>query len=500
MPASARAGALIAACSLALIACSGGGGDARDQQPTSTSLRNLDNRDGTLDQRLARMEQAWIASANTPDRPAARQRLKDVAWTNTEPFQIRSRAVQLLADDPDPAGSDDTRDMVKLMLPREQSRGMVAMLCQLCVDRNWQDATPALVRSYSRIVDAVGEQDRSERWAIGQLNPGRSLFDIAFGVFLDPRTDPGPPGANFDQRTRADAWTLMSRLDPSGRERRRVLATASSGSPDVRLMQRCASELAALPNTPAEMEWATSLMSERDEASTAWRREVSAATSRLSDAQRDNLALRHLEPIRWAAMNEPALLNQSRDELISGLTARLAGRPSFQRRVERNEGGDLRPESLAENAPHLSWGDLLAIHVLDRQLDNPAFVDQLFAYVDQDRRDRTTEYGGIIMDSARLGGIRPILFVPRTAAREGDYAFPEPADMTRQGDRAMGVFHFHAAELEMLEHTGPSLGDLRYAAASGRNCLVFTSLRERRLAVDYYQGNGVTIDLGEIPR
>ncbi|MCA9288343.1 MAG: hypothetical protein KDA05_07155, partial [Phycisphaerales bacterium] len=102
---AARSAALAAACASALTACSGGGDNARSDQPSSTSLRALDSRDGTLNQRLARMEQAWIASANTPDRPAARQRLKDVAWTNTEPFQVRSRAVQLLADDPDPAGA-----------------------------------------------------------------------------------------------------------------------------------------------------------------------------------------------------------------------------------------------------------------------------------------------------------------------------------------------------------------------------------------------------------
>ena len=33
--------------------------------------------------------------------------------------------------------------MIKLLLPRERGRGMVAMLSRLCVDRGWQDATPA---------------------------------------------------------------------------------------------------------------------------------------------------------------------------------------------------------------------------------------------------------------------------------------------------------------------------------------------------------------------
>jgi hypothetical protein len=96
--------------------------------------------------------------------------------------------------------------------------------------------------------------------------------------------------------------------------------------------------------------------------------------------------------------------------------------------------------------------------------------------------------------------VRPLLFVPRSAAREGDLAFPESPDMVRQGDRAMGVYHFHASQTEMLDHAGPSAGDLAYARHTSRNCLVFTSLRDRRLAVDFYTPSGAVIDLGEVPR
>ena len=34
--------------------------------------------------------------------------LKDVAWSNAEPFEVRAVAVELLADDSDPAGAHDT--------------------------------------------------------------------------------------------------------------------------------------------------------------------------------------------------------------------------------------------------------------------------------------------------------------------------------------------------------------------------------------------------------
>lgn len=494
---------LCAACgglALAGLAGCSGSSPPADHAADSGSLRGLSSRDGTIDQRVARMRAAWGVASESADKPAARQRLKDVAWSGAEPFEVRACAVELLASDTETSGVDDTRDLVKLLLPRERSRGMVAMLSRICVDNAWQDATPSLVRSYSRVVDAVEEGERAERWALARLNPGVPLFDVAFGVFLDPRTDPGPPGANFDQRARADAWTVIARLDPTGGERRRLLAAAPADNPDVRLMKRCAGELAALPDTAAEIAWTQSIFAEASAENRAWRGEVSAAVTTLSDTQKARLALRHLEPLRWAASNQPAWLGRTREELLSEMADRLSGRPHFQRRVERDNQGALRPEGLADWQAGLAWGDALTLLVLDTVIADPAFIEPLWVQLDQDRADRTTEYGGLIQNIARAGGVRPLLFVPRSAARAGDQAFPEPEDMIRQGDRAMAAFHFHASQTEMLEAAGPSDGDLRYAATTGRTCLVFTSLRERRLAVDLYTPAGAVIDLGEIPR
>ena len=475
---------------------------ARHLRAAPFLLAALASREGSIDQRLVRMRDAWSAAVQTADRAPARQRLKDIAWSNAEPFEIRAGAVELLASDPDPTGVDDTRELVKLVLPREQSRGMVALLSRLCVDKAWTDATPALIRSYSRIVSAVEEGDRAERWALSELNPGVPLFDLAFGVFLDPRTDPGPAGANFDQRTRADAWTVIARLDPSGSERRRLLATVSSttSNADVTLMRACAAELAALPNTPAEVDWVRSLYSPQSAENRAWRAEVSPAVAALTDAQRDRLAIRHLEPIRWTAANQPVWLTRSREDILSDMASRLSGRPNFQRRVERDNRGDLLPETLDHHRAALSWGDALSLLVLDTAIVDPAFLEPLWLHLDQDRADRTTEYGGLIQHVPRVGGVRPLLFVPRSAAREGDMAFPESEDMIRQGDRSLAAFHFHASQTEMVDHAGPSEGDLRYAWGTRRNCLVFTSLRARRLTVDYYTPDGVVIDLGELPR
>jgi hypothetical protein len=40
--------------------------------------------------------------------------------------------------------------------------------------------------------------------------------------------------------------------------------------------------------------------------------------------------------------------------------------------------------------------------------------------------------------------------------------------------------------------------DLAYAARQGRSCLVLTSVSSRAINVDYYQPDGVVIDLGTI--
>lgn len=449
------------------------------------------------------MTRAWSSLSATDDKPAARQRLKDLVWSNAEPYDVRATAVNLLASDPDPAGVDDTRQMVKLILPREPSRGMVAMLSTLCAERGWQDATTALVRSYSRTVDAVDEMDRSERAALVALNPDQPPLDIAFGVFLNPAIPGGAQGEeadDFARRSRGDAWAVVARLDPTGGERRRLLATTASPSPDVALMRQCAQELAALPNTAAEIAWVQSLYAPASAENRGWREQVAPLVARLGDAQRERLALRHLEPIRWAAANRPEWLSTTRDELLSALASQLDGRPVFQRRVERDMEGGLRTETLTEQRHLLSWGDALSVLVIDEAINDPAFLDTLWTHLDQDRADRTTEYGGLLQHVARAGGIRPLLFIPRSAAREGDLAFPESPDMVRQGDRSLSVYHFHASESEMLDHAGPSAGDLAYARLNSRNCVVFTSLRQRRVAVDYYNPDGVVIDLGELPR
>ncbi len=51
-----------------------------------------------------------------------------------------------------------------------------------------------------------------------------------------------------------------------------------------------------------------------------------------------------------------------------------------------------------------------------------------------------------------------------------------------------------------LTWAGPGPGDRNYANATRANCLVFTSVREDTLNVDFYRHGGVVVDLGVVRR
>lgn len=91
-----------------------------------------------------------------------------------------------------------------------------------------------------------------------------------------------------------------------------------------------------------------------------------------------------------------------------------------------------------------------------------------------------------------------VLYAPRPGQRMGDERFVASDDMLAASDCAIAHYHFHAQRVRNKEYAGPSGGDLQYAARYGRSCLVLTSVGEGVLGVDYYQPNGVVIDLGEI--
>ncbi len=507
---------------LSIAALAGGAGGCSGQPKGMTGEGTVDvaNKELQANQRIKALESVWKEAADTPERmKAARDASKDVLWKSAAPQILRERALELLLTDTTPEGLADTRKFLSLRLPTESQWRLVTAMSDAiktrASDPAWKTLSASLVRSYARKVPLPPDDQRPERAALAALHTDKDLAAAVFDVFVHP-TENGAPKMPDDsaEKSRQAAWELLGRIDPDGSRRTVLAAGEASSDPLVRDINRCAREMAAVPVTGSELGWMRGLMDDKDKRNTAWWSETSSAVARLGAGQRAGLRLRHLEPIRWAAANRAAWLGASRDQLFTELTGRLAGR-----RIWLNTEGSVGMDGKSHETPHdwndkLAWGDLLSILVIDEAIRTPAVAGELFSQAAVDQADTSTEYGGLLW-SADQGGVlagtvrgmkvapTPGAFAlrsypPRTTERKDDRTFMAAEEMFKDSARAIAHYHFHVQKPNNSDYAGPGKGDLEYASTHGRNCLVFTSVRDGIMDVDYYQNGGVVIDLGEI--
>ena len=480
-----------------LTACSGSGSHP---QETGDVLTDMNNGEITTGRRIDAIEAAWAGVQRGDfDPDLTRRAIGDIAWNRSEPDEVRLAALNAIVNDPSPTGVAYAQDLIRLMLPHEESRGVVEYLSTAAAVNGWTVCTPALVRSLSNpmsIIDVDDTAPRIERAALHRLNPNRSIEAIAFDVFMDPT----PPEVSWSDRyaknTREDAWDLLARLDPDGSARRELIRANASADATVAAVARAERELGIIPITGHELTWMLSLES-ADDAQTWWR-ETAAVVARLTAEQRQSLALRHLEPLRWAATHRAGWTRASRSELYAQLDARLADRKTHRRTADVGAFGRPIPARLADNASRVAWADLLTMLVIDDALADPQVRAALAGQVIADRRDTTTEYGGVLNAINNTTRFAALPFPPRPSEREHDRKFIASDDMVRAGRTAFAQYHFHVQKARHDAFAGPGEGDLLNAAASGRNNVVFTSINATTLNADYYQPSGVVIDLGEI--
>lgn len=492
-------GAAGLASSVALAGCAGAS-SVSSGDPV-VELRNSSLRD---ERRIEGAEQAWRASEGQgPERAALRATLRDIAWDPKQETPVRRKAVDLLVSESDEQAVREARSMVLLMLPKEPSRAMVAHLCQTAVARNWKDAAPSLVRSYARQVAEVPDDQRGERIALTQLFPDRTVGEVVAGMVTSPPETPDVPTPagqtpiNWRERLQLDAWELLARLDSDGSLRAGIARGeigAGSGETLVVALRACAAELGVVPVTADEVRW---LLSMRKEANREWWGQCTTAIGRLSTEQRRGMQLRHAEAVRWASTSRPEWLNASREELLSELAGRLSGR-KVRERFRDNEPGAAPPsQRLADSRNALRWGDALQALVIDEALRDRGVIASLFQQAAADRKDTSTEYGGVLR-AGQAAEFAAVSFPPRPGQRRGDEHFIASDDMLAMSDTALAHYHFHVQRVSNTEYSGPSREDSRYAARSGRACLVFTSIDDRLLNADYYQPDGIVIDLGDV--
>jgi hypothetical protein len=448
------------------------------------------------------MDTAWNAAEQGEyELRPTREALKTIAWSPSAPEELRVRAVQKLASDESPEGRADNLEMARLMLPRERSRGLVTAWCREAVEQRWTELAPALVRALSRDVPGLSFEQRSEVQALRQLFPSEDLATIAFGVFMQPATDAGPYGVDWDERTRADAWAVLARLDPDASRRRALLAATDADDADAMLsaLQAALHDLSLVPTTAEELRWLVML---REPAHRAWWEEaVRAATSAGFVDDSSSLALRHLSALVDASRHASDRLAMDADALRTEADARFASRDTRSRDDLFDSLSRARRQTFAPQRDAFSRADLLTMLAVDDAVRAPTVVEQLFRQASLDNGDTSTEYGGIL---ERTSGAEPVyralLYPPRPSQRTGDRRFVASEEMIRAGATALAEYHFHAQKWKNAEYAGPSDEDLRYAASSGRTCIVLTTLDRDRIGVDLYQPDGRIIDMGEIAR
>jgi hypothetical protein len=487
---------ILAAC-VALPACSG------SSKLSGDPLTDARDPGLSTEDRAKAVHLAWAETEpGTSERESVRQSLKDLAWAPNAPAKLRLAALDELIHDTNPESLADSRTSIRLLLPTEQDRGIVTYIAEASARYGWTEMTPALVRQYARPIEDEPDAARIERTSLERLHPGVPVEKVAFDVFLNPGTDPGPYKARWDLRTRAAAWDLLGRLDADGSLRAQLLSSDSGISIDpsdraLTDLRACLAELRTVPRNGEELRWLDNLRDPKNRANGAWWQEVRSVVSNLTNEQAQGLRLMHLEHVRVASQRSPDWLRAGREELLSSVRSRLDGRPTHQ----RSRGVDFTrqiSELLRDQEDRFSWGDLLTVLVLDDAIRDPRLVEALFGQVELDRKDTTTEYGGMI--ATGQSGYVATMYPPRPSNRLGDRKFIASDDLITSSDRALAHYHFHVQRVQNREYAGPSDGDLDYAARLGRVCVVFTSLDAQTLNADLYFPGGYVLDLGQITR
>jgi hypothetical protein len=198
--------------------------------------------------------------------------------------------------------------------------------------------------------------------------------------------------------------------------------------------------------------------------------------------------------VRWAAANRPLWMQASRDGLLTSLDSALESRKKHLRAAAAT-AGNRQPESLRTWREKMCWGDALLCLIAAEATEDRGLTAILLTQSEDDRRDTSTEYGGVI-DGGAAGGFAVRLFQPRPAQRMGDRRFIAPSEMIDQGVDSIFHYHLHCTSADNADYAGPSDDDIAYAKRQGRSCLVFTCVSRESMNVDYYQGDGVVIDLG----
>ncbi len=443
--------------------------------PVDDPLAQLLDRDIDPALRLTAAQQLGDLSEQ-PDPAHAVSVLHRVFWSDSQPTDLRLWAMDRLIQ----YNENDFWRIASQRIREVDLWPVLNPLIDRAVGRGDPAFTVALVRSLARASKAYTDEARPEREAIEALNPGQTLEQAVWSVFVS--ADDAVTTA-----TRVDAWSLTHRLVGPERARELLLGTESKHPLIVDL--KSASGLDVLPANRESVLW---LMWFRDESFAAYWKQANRLARQLDGTQRAGLELRHLPVLM--SVNSKAL-RQDKSAAMASLTRRLSGVTATPRQVA-GIAMRLPPERLSEHADSLCFADILTInHILDA-LSDRALVAALFSQADRDLADTTTEHGGVLVDID--GRVVAELYPPDI--RVHDQKFYSSNDLIHRMYTGLAHYHFHAQKYPNEAYAGPGLGDLQFVENLRVNAVVFTFLDRDTLGVDYYQPGGVVVDLGVIRR
>ena len=360
---------------------------------------------------------------------------------------------------------------------------MLEAICQRAADSRRVDMIGPLTRSFARTARTIPLHDRPEAKALVGLSDDHQLEPVLWSVLLGHE----PAYALNEQ---AAAWSVLCGLvgveDATARLTARPMPPNAMGLPAILIQHRRV--LTPLPSSREELLWLIHLHRRQSP--------VLTITIGQADHAADHpLALRHLPALQHAI---PERRQRHVASLRSGLAKRLSGRPTHARGLDTEDAVAVSPiaEHFTDHAEALTYGDLVALHVVLDVLERPAVVAALFHQADADLADTATEHGGALLWGRGVIKAQPFSPILKT----NDHAFISPHTLIEAMYTGLAHYHFHAQKHDNAAYAGPGPGDLVFAERMGFNCLVLTFVDTDTLAVDYYQPDGIVIDLGVIRR
>ena len=425
-----------------------------------------------------RLAAARREAQTRPANPSRLRALEQLVFEPKHPDELRLYAIDELLRIDEASFKQNVADRLSQL----DNWTSIQRVLDITVERLWTDLTPTLVRSYAREAHAYTDTERPERLALVKLHAPRKVDAIIGDVFENVDDT-----ATFPQQVAA--WELLARLLEPEALRERV-ATAAPRSNLVRDLQAALTDLHVLPTNREAVLWLTFL---RDPAAGGQWRAMKRIAERLSPQQQRGLELRHLSLLSHV---DDGITRQSREQLIADVRSRLAGQSHvYVDTGAKGAAGD-RPQHFDHVLDQLVWADVATVKILFDAVHGPRVVADVFNQADRDFKDTDTELGGVLDIDDNGWYVRP--YDPLFKRNDRAY-YAAPDLVLRLYERGVH-YHLHAQLRQNLDYAGPGSGDMKFARRMGLSCVVFTTVDDNLINVDYYQPNGAIVDLGHITR